>query len=536
MSSKQKNILFIIISGLLASIVFFIIYGEVLDPRYHAWLLTAGADPIQHYVGAIMYRFADWTFPIGVASNYAYPYGVSISYTDSIPLFAIIFKIIREILPQTFQYFGLWILACFVLQGVFGYLLLKILIKKYSLALLGSLIFVLSPPMIFRLGGHFALCGHLLLLDGLYLLFRQNKKIQYFLWTLLLALSLLVHPYLFFMNSFLLLANILNLVFIHKSVKIKQALLFLIIEIIFVLFLAYSLGLFLSAQASAPGYGDFSMNINAIVNPLGWSRILPDLGIIKYQAEGFNYLGLGIIFLLILSVIKYFKKHRLKKFWKKYWPLIIVSFILILISLSNTVALNSSILFTINLTDNIKNNIFGLFRASGRFFWPVFYLLMLASFYILRTLKYKIALLILILALALQIFDLSSILYQRGQKFEGQGWSNHLLQTDLALVTDDYQHISFLPVVPHSNYMAFALYAAQNNMTLNNGFFARPIAGHEEYISQEIKQVKAGQIKAGTIYVFSQDAEEFIKNLDMSQHHYMLVDNTYILLPYKIID
>jgi hypothetical protein len=122
-SDKQKNIISALIVGVLAFLVFASIYLETLDPRYNAWLLTAGPDPVQQYLGWTMYRFADWSFPIGLASNYGYPFGVAITFTDSIPLLAILFKIINGLLPQNFQYFGLWISFCFVMQGIFAYFL-----------------------------------------------------------------------------------------------------------------------------------------------------------------------------------------------------------------------------------------------------------------------------------------------------------------------------------------------------------------------------------------------------------------------------
>ena len=99
-------------------ICFCVIYGtKVLNPGYVDWILSGG-DLTQHYLGWVAYRASDWHFPIGMVDTLAYPYQTSIIFTDSIPLFAVIFKALSPILPETFQYFGLWGVCCFVLQGV----------------------------------------------------------------------------------------------------------------------------------------------------------------------------------------------------------------------------------------------------------------------------------------------------------------------------------------------------------------------------------------------------------------------------------
>ncbi|MFA6466445.1 MAG: DUF6311 domain-containing protein [Patescibacteria group bacterium] len=532
MSDKQKNIIAALIAGILGFLFFVLIYGETLDPRYDAWLLTAGPDPVQQYLGWTMYRFSDWSFPVGLANNYAYPFGVAITFTDSIPLLAILFKLIRFGLPDTFQYFGLWISSCFVFQGIFAYRLSYLFFKKRLAAILASLFFILSPIMLFRLGGHFALGAHWLILWSLLIIFSKHYKLSWWQWSAVLAISLLVHPYLLFINLFLLLVDLLFLYFVDQKIKLKDILYFLLFQGGLILLLAYSLGLFLIGEAKAPGYGDFSMNLNALFNPMGWSNILSDLDIIRYQAEGFNYLGFGTLVLLFISSFKFFTLADLKDFFYKKWPLILVSVVLLAISLSHVVAFNSQILFTVPLNEFITDNVLALFRSSGRFFWPVFYLLVLASFYILKTLKYRLVLLILIMALFLQIYDLSGILYRRGKVFEGQVFSDSILTEQFKTASRDYKHLEFYPVYPHKNYMVFVMFAAKNKISVNSGQFSRPIAGQEKYLEAETQKIKSGQLDKDTIYVFSREADSFIANLNMVDHLYINIDNALVLFPY----
>ena len=80
--------------------------------------------------------------------------------------------------------------------------------------------------------------------------------------------------------------------------------------------------------------------------------------------------------------------------------------------------------------------------------------------------------------------------------------------------------------------MIFAIFAAKNNITVNNGHFARPIEGQEEYLRNQMQKIKAGHINEDTIYVFSRDADSFISNLKMENHLYIPIDNTFVLFPY----
>lgn len=529
---KQKDIIAIIVACLTGLIIFLLIYSELLNPGYDAWLLTGGPDLVQHYVGWLMYRQADWSFPIGLANNYAYPFSVAVTYTDSIPLLAIFFKLFRAVIPATFQYTGLWIMLCFILQSVFAYLILKIFISKRILSLLGSIFFTLSPIALFRLGGHFALGGHFLILVGIFLILKEHKKIAYRNWTILLIISVLVHPYLLFMNIFLLLADICSLLFVYKTLSLKKALLFLLTQTVILLTVAYALGLFTIKETSANGYGDFSMNLNALINPLTWSRLMPDLAIINYQTEGFNYLGLGIIFLLLLSIYKFLRKKQLKHFGKSFWPIIALSIILFFIAISNVVAINNNILWVIPWPESIMNNVFGFFRSSGRFFWPLYYLLFVVAFYIIKELKFKFALLLLIFALGLQIYDLSIKLNNRGHEFEAKQWDNTFISDGLGVGGNNYQHIVFLPVIPHRNFPAFAVYAASHSLTINDGYFARPINDLDRYREETIFQLESGILDKDTIYVFSREADELTANINLEGHLLKEVDNTIVLFPY----
>ena len=157
------------VAALLGALSFMILYGvEILNPFYTDWLITGG-DLNQHYLGWEFFRKSEWFFPIGLTDQIAHPVKTSIIYTDSIPLFAVIFKLLTVGIDERFQYFGLWGMFCFILQGYFAARILQHWLKDKWQVLLGSLFFIWSPTVIFRMYYHTALAAHWLILNSIYL-------------------------------------------------------------------------------------------------------------------------------------------------------------------------------------------------------------------------------------------------------------------------------------------------------------------------------------------------------------------------------
>ncbi len=135
---------------------------QSLDPASTAWLLRD--EPAQHYLGWYFFRHEPWHWPLGRIEGFGLPAGSSVAMTDAIPLLAIPFKLLSPLLPEHFQYFGLWMLACFMLNGYFGLRLMARLSEHASLRFLGALFFVLSPVLLFRAHGHEALMAQWMIL------------------------------------------------------------------------------------------------------------------------------------------------------------------------------------------------------------------------------------------------------------------------------------------------------------------------------------------------------------------------------------
>ena len=173
---------------------------DLLDPRNVDWLLHG--DWRIHFLGWHLFRHGPWTFPIGATPLLAAPIGSSVGLTDSIPIAAFLAKALDPVLPADVQYLGLWLAGCFVLQGVFGALLLRLVTDRVLLQVLGAALLVLSPPLVFRVP-HPALTAHWLLLAALWFYFRRGRdavsRRALAGWAALAGVASATHPYLLVM-------------------------------------------------------------------------------------------------------------------------------------------------------------------------------------------------------------------------------------------------------------------------------------------------------------------------------------------------
>ena len=171
--------------ALLGVLVFLALYGvRVLDPTNVDWILNnPSPDPAQHYLGWELFRRSAVRLPyIGANYNAVYPFRTSVLFTDSLPLAALLFKLLGGILPTRFQYFGWWGLLCYALQGGLGQAVIARIagVKPDQKAKLwgsvaGAGVPVLFPALTMRMFAHTALAANWLVLLALYLWLRSDE-------------------------------------------------------------------------------------------------------------------------------------------------------------------------------------------------------------------------------------------------------------------------------------------------------------------------------------------------------------------------
>lgn len=124
------------IFGLIAFDVFVGI--DKLNTSNISWIIGNG-DAFLQYVAWEFFRIAPWEFPLGLNSTYGMEISSSIVYSDSIPLMALLLKLIGHIFHFPFQYFGIWMFICFMLQSILAYKLLDLISNNIIIKSIASI-------------------------------------------------------------------------------------------------------------------------------------------------------------------------------------------------------------------------------------------------------------------------------------------------------------------------------------------------------------------------------------------------------------
>lgn len=351
--------------------------ADLLDPSDFGWMLYG--DWAQHLTGWLFFRQSAWELPLGSIPDLAAPAGTTVGYTDAIPWLAVACKLLSPLLPEPFTYIGLWLVACFVLQGVFGARLLASAGLDARAAALGGCIFATAPILSFRIA-HDALCGHFLILAALELHFRtpagarERRRVvtSAFLWTLLAAG---IHPYLAVMVMVLCGAAIVRL-WVGFGLSAARAF------ALCVALAAVPLGPFAmfgylgtGVSTGAAGFGLYSSDVLALANSFGRARWLPDLGSAGGQYEGFGYLGAGVLALALVAALGAFRGgvRRAPGAWRRGVPLALAVAGFTVFSWSDRVTAAGVLLVDYSAWTVPLQPLLETFRASGRFVWVVHY-------------------------------------------------------------------------------------------------------------------------------------------------------------------
>ncbi len=510
-------------SILIGSVAFlFMLPLNIINPFNVQWILQFSgiADIGFTWLGWVFFKdTALFQFPLFQNSNYGFAEGSNIIFSGSIPLLGIIFKPFSAIIPSDFQYFGLWIYLSFIMQSYFSKKILGSFSTDKILVFLMTILFVVSPIFLHRVYiPHIGLLAQWILLFAIYLLLR--KDFSYKIWFLNLLIALLVHGYLFMFsfilfNFDLLLKNkvklnldSLKIIYLYLGIFSFMAL--------FGYFAHDSLGLI-------GGFGYYSMNLNSIINPSGlgvpysdWSILIPALEsreLSKFYAdyEGFNYLGIGALVLLPFALVKVVALVEIiKRNKKKVFILSLMSFLLLLISVSNHIGFGSSS-FVIDINSELYSKL-SIFRASGRFFWINYYLIFCLLFVLItRSYPRKVSICIFLFAISLHLLDsvrsYEMIRDRFAKKVEYDKSSldigyNSILWTG---ISKKYKEINIVypgELPKNEDLFRLCYFAAKNGIKINSGYFARVNRNKLEHEKERLSNIfETGLLDENVLYV-----------------------------------
>ena len=445
-------------------------------------------DIAQHISGWWYYARDSWHFPLLHTERLNHPEGVTIALTDSIPLMALLFKALLtmfpSMFPEHFHYFGWWMGLVFVAQAVSPVMLMRALGAKSLFALVISIGFALTWPVLHARYHHAALMMQSIIIFALAFYFSGSSKAWSSNKTSLafIALSLIgltVHPY--FLPF---VAGLFVAFMVDQVVKGEPWLLQLKRLLVFGLVLGltmWALG-YLDRKAPLAGFGDFFFL--DLKHPFCGGGKLLKCGIgpvyeFPYH-EGFNYLGAGLLLLIPFALLfsLAFDRKAFIAIPKKYPALLILVLGFFLYALSNRVRYAGVEIFTYPLPTWL-NFLTGTFRASGRFFWLVSLLVLfvtLASLLKKRTLLPTLVVTCLLTtALVLQVKDVRPWLDRinteatKPSKVNYADWAPVMAEVDKLVMYPTYQCAH-----PHyQHYIWVMQMAGYYGKLLNSGYVAR---------------------------------------------------------------
>lgn len=319
METSGKRIwLTCVIAGLIAGLLFALMYGfGIINPLNTAWVINPDKDIYQAYLGWRAFRISDWRFPWGLYDYFSYPETNSIIFTDSIPGLAIFFKLFRDFLPEDFQYFGMWTAFCYFMNAALAARILHRHTDSQAAAVIGAVFFAFVPALLLRTTVHAALTCQWLVILALTSLFFYRERYRrplpaMLFWLLMGIMAASVHMY------FVLICGIVLGGYCLCSIVDRKngwnALRCLIAYIGSALLVIALLGGFSTGmeteRISDLGYGEYSFNLNSFWNArdkdpkgiLSLFRRLPWVDEAR-QAEGFSYLGLGMLLMILIVVV-----------------------------------------------------------------------------------------------------------------------------------------------------------------------------------------------------------------------------------------
>ena len=521
-SERTERLQVFIFSMLLGAVLFILIYGPyVLNPFYDDWIfLTGERDMPQHYIGFCMYRTSPWQFPIGLVTTASAPHDMSVIYTDAIPLFAFVGKLLDPVLPQIFQYLGIYGLISMMLTGGLGGLIIYEYTGEKSLAVISSMFYSMSWILIYRMFYHTSLTSHWLILLAFYLWKRLKPEKDTARNCLVLfcfsAAALLIHPYLWAMCGGIVAMSLAE--YLMTSRDVKRTLLYGAVFCMTGLACLYVFGAFTGGTKASLGSGSYEANLNTFFNSMGYG-LLPGLPVALLQYEGFGYLGAGVLLLILIAAFAAAAGRTRPHMNRHRWMMLLTAVCFIIFSIIPEISLGEHILVNIPL-GKAGRTVVGIFRSNGRFIWPVCYMLLTAALvFVSRHMDTRRAVVLAVVCLILQTADMMPFLMEEHGKFAVKDYEYKGILDGREAVDDvigRYDHI-VMDIKDGDVDQYLTYYAYLHGMTTNDFYYARPIESKVQNTLEALRNDMAGgRYDDSLLYVIGKEQLPLYRDFDLN--------------------
>ncbi|MGL4388238.1 MAG: DUF6311 domain-containing protein [Brevinema sp.] len=341
--SHKKNMKFLSVVLPLSLTLWFVlmVFGEILNPNSFENLPQNERNA---HITSLIFRSDSWHFPITITKKIGE--GIPLSLTNTIPLFALIFKFFNSSL----QYFGLWIVFSFLLVTYFGYRISYLMTSNRLIASLGSLLFISIPFLWNQTLSNFYMAAQWLIIWAYYIFF-QKKSYMSHEWYLVIGISCFIHPFFTFVSFFIMISDLFHLYIYKHFISVIKAVSSLGLHLTYTIFYLSIAGFF---------YLPFLYDPIESIPTLYFQQIYLSLGI---------GLLLSAIIIIILGVI--FSKKS-KKYLKYYKPLISTLLFFLLLTFFGNICVIMR-----NFIQNswTKEHIFGIFTSGSKFLFPILWII-----------------------------------------------------------------------------------------------------------------------------------------------------------------
>ena len=535
--------------ALLGALIFLLLYGvRVLDPTSVDWILNnPSPDPAQHYLGWELFRRSPVHLPyIGANYNAVYPFRTSVLFTDSLPLAALLFKLLGGILPTRFQYFGWWGLFCYMMQGGLAQAVIARIAgvqptfgrgdkSKAAIAIimspgqtaklwgsvLGAGVLVLFPALTMRTFAHEALAGTWLVLLALYLWLRSDELMSAtrracLLWGLMGLLCAGIHLY------YLPMVGLVLVGYAVRRALQKRGPAAVLLPI--AAFCAAALAeLFL--------LGAFAVNFAGYSN--GYLSGADYLGLfVPWLAQSWEqnvYMGLGAVLAVVLAIFSVVcNARKAEKFFTAHHDWVVAGVVVLVLDLlaagGNAITVGGKTLFTVPIPQFLMD-FWAMFSSCARLAWVAGLLLAVAACGLVLRFWQKGV----VPALMLAVCAVAQGWGQRGELFNrwtdyhyyGFRYENKTLLTDPAwediAASGKYSHLAFVSFdFEHDEFWDLVDFAADHGWT-SNSFYMAHMDGN---LAAVTLPGELNDLAADTLYAFI-DEDELARN-SCDLHYYRL--------------
>lgn len=535
--------------ALLGALIFLLLYGvRVLNPTSVDWILNnPSPDPAQHYLGWELFRRSPVHLPyIGANYNAVYPFRTSVLFTDSLPLAALLFKLLGGILPTRFQYFGWWGLFCYMMQGGLAQAVIARIAgvqptfgrgdkSKAAIAIimspgqtaklwgsvLGAGVLVLFPALTMRTFAHEALAGTGLVLLALYLWLRSDELMSAtrracLLWGLMGLLCAGIHLY------YLPMVGLVLVGYAVRRALQKRGPAAVLLPI--AAFCAAALAeLFL--------LGAFAVNFAGYSN--GYLSGADYLGLfVPWLAPSWEqnvYMGLGAVLAVVLAIFSMVcNARKAERFFTAHHDWVVAGVVVLVLDLlaagGNAITVGGKTLFTVPIPQFLMD-FWAMFSSCARLAWVAGLLLAVAACGLVLRFWQKGV----VPALMLAVCAVAQGWGQRGELFNrwtdyhyyGFRYENKTLLTDPVweniAASGKYSHLAFASFdFEHDEFWDLVDFAADHGWT-SNSFYMAHMDGN---LAAVTLPGELNDLAADTLYAFI-DEDELTRN-SYDLHYYRL--------------